>query len=105
MIVRLPSSDSTRALASPVASVVTALTTTMSPVVTGRDAEEAYVSAAAAVAFAGTDDAMAYVSATTGAVLSTVNVAFVADALAFNATSVPVIVTVAVPLPVPTVYA
>ena len=40
---------------------------------------------------------------TVGAVLSTVNVAFVADALAFNATSVPAIVTVAVPLPVPTV--
>ena len=59
MIVRLPSSARLRALASPVASVVTALTTTMSPTLTGRDRDDENVRFPAAVAFAGTDDEIA----------------------------------------------
>ena len=41
------------------ASVVTALTTTMSPTLTGRDRDDENVRFPAAVAFAGTDDEIA----------------------------------------------
>jgi hypothetical protein len=98
VIVRLPLSERLSALARAVASVVTAFTTTMSPTVTGRDGDAVYDRAAAAVAFAGTDDAIAYVRATVGAEVSIVkSLPLVIVVPVFPARSLPETVTVAVP--------
>ena len=95
----MPSRERLRALARAVDSVVTALTTTMSPVVTGRDRDGSKVRFET-VEVVGTVEAMAYSSATDGAVLSMTNEVVWPEAeRVFPEVSVAVTVAVTVPSP------